>query len=141
MVLLQCLFQHPTEDYDFVAELDPSVLPRYYQNVGASPSGWASKAKYANSALASSVAPVLPGFDPAATLFADLRVSYLSPCSIDGHLISCHQSVYQDTALLFYDVLGGSSIGGVWQPMLKTPRPFRVLGGYSSIPASKVCFC
>ncbi|KAI1798486.1 Nrap protein [Ganoderma leucocontextum] len=113
------LFQHPTKDYDFIAELDPGALPRYYQNVGANPSGWASKAKYANASLASSVAPIFPGFDPAATLFADLR------------------SVYQDTALLFYDALGGSSIGGVWQPMLRTPRPFRVLGGYSSFPVSK----
>ncbi|PIL27250.1 hypothetical protein GSI_10394 [Ganoderma sinense ZZ0214-1] len=73
---LKCLFQHPTEDYDFVAELDPGVLSRYYQNVSANPSAWSSKTKYVNIALASSVAPVLPGFDPAATLFADLKVCY-----------------------------------------------------------------
>lgn len=76
-VLSQCLFQHPTEDYDFVAELEPGVLPRHYQNVGVDPSRWTSKAKYANTASTSPVAQILPGFDPAATLFADLMVGYI----------------------------------------------------------------
>nr|VWO97778.1 Ubiquitin-conjugating enzyme E2 2 [Ganoderma boninense] len=70
---LKRLFHHPTEDYDFIAELDPGVLSRYYQNISANPSAWSSKAKYANIAPASAAAPVLPGFDPAAALFADLQ--------------------------------------------------------------------
>ena len=45
--------------------------------------------------------------------------------------------MYEDAALLFFDVLGGNSIGVVWQPSLKNPRPFRVLSGYSSIPVSE----
>ncbi|TBU24395.1 Nrap protein [Dichomitus squalens] len=113
------LFQHPTEDYDFVAELNPAVLPRSYQSVEADPSIWAAKAQYANAGLANSTSSVLPGFDPAAALFRDLT------------------RVYEDTALLFYDVMGGAQVGGVWQPSLKNARPFRVLGGYSSLPVSK----
>ena len=35
--------------------------------------------------------------------------------------------------------MGGSKIGGVWHPNLKSARPFRVLGGYSSLPINKVC--
>jgi len=29
-------------------------------------------------------------------------------------------------------------IGAVWDPTLKEPRPFRVLGGFSSVPVKKV---
>ena len=45
--------------------------------------------------------------------------------------------MYQDTFKIFYDPLGGDRIGVVWDPTLKEPRPFRVLGGFSSTPARK----
>ena len=37
---------------------------------------------------------------------------------------------------LFYDPLGGDRFGLVWDPSLKQPRAFRVLGGFSSIPVA-----
>lgn len=48
------------------------------------------------------------------------------------------QRVYKDTFVLFHDPLGGDRYGAVWDPALKSPRPFRVLGGFSSIPAHRV---
>lgn len=49
-----------------------------------------------------------------------------------------HQHVYADTVLLFHDPFGGDRIGAVWQPNLQSARPFRALGGFSSIPSQKV---
>lgn len=40
--------------------------------------------------------------------------------------------------MLFHEQLGGHRFGGVWDPSLKAPRPFRVLGGFSSIPTAMV---
>ncbi|RDX41283.1 Nrap protein [Lentinus brumalis] len=113
------LFHHPTDDYDFVVELNLALSPRYYQNVDADASVWAAKGKYANALPKEPVSAVMPGFDPMTMFHDDLK------------------RTYEDTALLFYDVLGGSRIGGVWVPNLRTPRPFRVLGGFSSIPVPK----
>lgn len=48
------------------------------------------------------------------------------------------QRVYTDTFKLFYDPFGGDRYGAVWDPILKEPRPFRVLGGFNSIPVAKV---
>ena len=31
------------DDYDFVLELNPAVAPRYFQNIDADPTVWASK--------------------------------------------------------------------------------------------------
>lgn len=39
--------------------------------------------------------------------------------------------MYQDTFRIFYDPFGGDRFGIVWDPSLKQPRPFRVLGGFS----------
>lgn len=62
---------------------------------------------------------VRPGFDPAHMLFSDL------------------QRIYADTFVLFHDPCGGDIFGGVWDPSVKDkPRPFRVLGGFSSAPLS-----
>ncbi|KAL7284370.1 hypothetical protein ACG7TL_001660 [Trametes sanguinea] len=114
------IFHHPVDHYDFVVELNPAISPRYYQQLDADSSVWASKGKYANALSKDAPAATLPGFDPFAMLYDDLKF------------------VYADTVLLFYDPLGGNRIGAVWQPSLRTARPFRVLGGFSSMPASKV---
>ena len=45
--------------------------------------------------------------------------------------------MYKDTFVLFCDPLGGDRFGGVWDPTLKEPRPFRVMGGFSSIPVAR----
>ena len=42
--------------------------------------------------------------------------------------------MYGDNFALFYDPFGGRVIGGVWNPMLRAPRPHRVLLGFSPMP-------
>ncbi|KAH9829045.1 Nrap protein [Rhodofomes roseus] len=116
---VKTLFAHPTEHYDFIVELDPAVLPRYAQGVQADPAIWAKKGKYANARGDDGEAKLLPGFDPARAFHEDLK------------------RVYEHTFVLFHDPLGGHMFGGVWDPSLKVPRPFRVLGGYSSMPVAK----
>ena len=49
------------------------------------------------------------------------------------------QRIYTDTAKFFYDPLGGDRIGGIWDPSLTKPMPFRVLSRFSSTPALQVC--
>ncbi|TFY57330.1 hypothetical protein EVJ58_g7084 [Rhodofomes roseus] len=116
---VKTLFAHPTEHYDFIVELDPAVLPRYAQGVQAEPAIWAKKGKYANARGDDGEAKLLPGFDPARAFYEDLK------------------RVYEHTFVLFHDPLGGHMFGGVWDPSLKAPRPFRVLGGFSSMPVAK----
>ncbi|THG99128.1 hypothetical protein EW026_g3163 [Hermanssonia centrifuga] len=115
---VKTLFVHPTEHYDILMRLDPSALPRYYQNITADPSVW--KGKYANAMLNGESKDALkPGFDPAQLLFNDLK------------------RVYKDTLKIFHDPFGGNLFGAVWDPTLKEPRPFRVLGGFSSTSVRK----
>jgi U3 small nucleolar RNA-associated protein 22 len=46
---------------------------------------------------------------------------------------------YADTLKLFWDPYGGDRIGAVWDPSLQNPKPFRVFGGFNSVPVPKVC--
>ncbi|KIK63933.1 hypothetical protein GYMLUDRAFT_424118 [Collybiopsis luxurians FD-317 M1] len=111
-----CMFDHPTEDYNVIVKLDPSVIPRYHQHVlfdESKLSKWSNKQSTDNSG-----SQVRPGFDPARELYRDL------------------QSVYRDTFRIFYDYFGGTQFGIVWDPSLKEPSPFRVLSGFSFIPTS-----
>ena len=57
---------------------------------------------------------------------------------ISSHTVDSfvYQRVYRDTFVLFCEPLGGHWFGGVWDPSLKAPRPFRVLGGFSSTPTA-----
>ncbi|KAI0828573.1 Nrap protein [Trametes gibbosa] len=112
------MFHHPVDKYDFIIELNPALSTRTHQLVDADPSTWTSKGKYANAILNVSATPVMPVFDPLAMFYDDLV------------------SMYADTVLLFFDPHGGNRIGAVWQPNLRDTRPFRVLGGFSSIPSA-----
>ncbi|KAH0579235.1 hypothetical protein H2248_003386 [Termitomyces sp. 'cryptogamus'] len=112
---VQSMFIHPTSDYDFIVRLDAAQLPRYFHNVVIDPD-LLSRGKYANLQNNQSVRP---GFDPARLLFHDL------------------QRIYSHTFKIFYDQFGGDRFGIVWDPSLKEPRPFRVLGEFSSIPVRK----
>lgn len=56
------------------------------------------------------------GFDPARLFFKDL------------------QRIYANTFRIFWDPLGGDTFGAVWDPTLREPRSFKVLGGFSSAP-------
>ncbi|KAF8551603.1 hypothetical protein OG21DRAFT_1498995 [Imleria badia] len=103
-------------DYDIVIELDPTVLPRYHQNIDADESVW-SKSRVGH--LTEDDAVSRPGFDPARMLFDDL------------------QSMYSDTLKFFFDIYGGHRIGAIWLLSVSGIRPFRALGGFSSTPATE----
>ncbi|KAH9476209.1 Nucleolar protein 6 [Psilocybe cubensis] len=116
------MFIHPTDDYDFVLCLDPGVIPRYVHNVGVDVEVLLGRGgKYANRTREEEEESVrvMPGFDPARMYFDDL------------------QRIYMDTCKLFYDPLGGTQIGGVWDPTVREPRAFRVLGGFSCAPVKR----
>ncbi|KAF8269425.1 Nrap protein-domain-containing protein [Lactarius quietus] len=106
------MFVHPEDDYDFVVKLRPAVLPRYFQNVTADTAVWT---KSRNDGL-SGEAPARPGFDPAEKYLDDLT------------------RIYADTAKFFYDPLGGDRFGGIWDPSITKPLPFRVMNHFSSMP-------
>ena len=79
--MLQTLFVHPTEHYDFLVRLEHAALSRYHHNVAADASAIFGKSgKYANNRLAvasgESAGPLRPGFDPAQLLFDDLKVRH-----------------------------------------------------------------
>ncbi|KAJ6570241.1 Nrap protein [Mycena vulgaris] len=113
---VKSMFRHPTDDYDFLVRMDPTVLPRYAQNIDSS---LAAGGKYANLPRDDSTTVLRAGFDPARLLCDDL------------------QRVYADTFKIFYDPFGGDRFGAVWDPSVKDPRAFRVLGGFSSMPVKK----
>ncbi|KDQ16670.1 hypothetical protein BOTBODRAFT_30589 [Botryobasidium botryosum FD-172 SS1] len=116
---VQAMFNHPLDDYDFVIHMDPSVLPRYYQNVVADSSVWSSKTKYIN--LVPKDKPKEESqpkvdWDPGMLFFRDL------------------ERIYGDSMILFYDPLGGANIGGVWNPQMRQKKNFKVFLGFSSLP-------
>ncbi|KAF9462511.1 Nrap protein [Collybia nuda] len=115
---VKSLFVHPTDDYDIIVRLDHGSLPRYFHNVTVDASLLSRRGKYAN-LLEDPSGGIRPGFDPARMLFDDL------------------QRVYAHTFKIFFDPFGGDRFGVVWDPTLKQPRPFRVLGEFSSIPIKK----
>ena len=45
---LQSMFIHPTDDYDFIIQLDPMALTRYHHNVAADHNFPSKQGKYAN---------------------------------------------------------------------------------------------
>ena len=56
-------------------ELDPTLAPRYYQNIKAEPAVCILKSKYINAPIRHPGISVVPGFDPAAMLYDDITVS------------------------------------------------------------------
>ncbi|ESK98055.1 pre-rrna processing protein utp22 [Moniliophthora roreri MCA 2997] len=113
---VKSMFTHPTDDYNIILSLDRQRLPRYHQNINVDEQKLSKQGKNQNT----EGVIVRPGLDPAASLFRDL------------------QRIYADTFRVFHDPFGGDTIGVVWDSTLKNPRPFRVLGGFSSIPSSVI---
>lgn len=70
------MFIHPTDDYDFVLNLDPAVLPRYLHNVDVDADLLARRGKYANKTQEDEAVKPLPGFDPARMYSNDLQVRF-----------------------------------------------------------------
>ncbi|KAH8827847.1 Nrap protein [Flagelloscypha sp. PMI_526] len=112
----QTIFVHPTDDYNLILDLDPSVLPRYAQNVQPLVQ-YLSGSRFAN--LPAQERQVRTGCDPAQLFVDDLR------------------RVYDGTLKIFHDILGGNKVGIIWDPTLLNPRPFRVLGGYTTLPVEE----
>jgi U3 small nucleolar RNA-associated protein 22 len=74
------MFIHPTDDYDFIIQLDPMALTRYHHNVAADHSFLSKQGKSANQQQREVNTGVLPGFDPArAPVFRPAGMSFLSP--------------------------------------------------------------
>jgi U3 small nucleolar RNA-associated protein 22 len=76
------MFIHPTNDYDFLLQLDTSMLPRYLHNVTVDTNLLTKRGKYANKTQEQDAAKVLPGFDPARFFFNDLQVRLFFSLSI-----------------------------------------------------------
>lgn len=110
------LFVHPTEDYDFLLHLNTDAVTRYWEGIHPSPSVWTSG--YVNLDLhdVNKQNSVRVEFNPAEAFYRDL------------------QHTYSDVIEFFYDVYGGTVIGGTWHPDLGTPKQWKVYLGYSSSP-------
>jgi U3 small nucleolar RNA-associated protein 22 len=78
----QALFHHPLDGYDFVIHLEPSVIPRYAQNVLPDETVWNNALKHVN-VQANSKPNVLVGFDPAKELLEDLQVNFSIVCILN----------------------------------------------------------
>ena len=118
------------DGYDFVIHLEPSVLPRYAQNVLPDETVWSNALKHVN-VQANSRPGVLVGFDPAKELLEDLQVNFQNRMYFKTDSI---QRAYGDTIAFFYDFLGGTAIGCSWNPLVRQLKPFRALLGYTTKP-------
>ena len=78
--------------------------------------GKASKAKYRN-LPAPTTGAILAGLD------------------VGSEFVRLIESLYLDSMRLYYDGVGGTVIGGLFNPLLAKPRPFRVGLGFNSKPA------
>jgi hypothetical protein len=76
------------------------------------------------------------GAEFAQLLLVRRRLSLLPCLQSADHSLS--QSLFDDTLRLFYDAHGGSVICGLWNPSLRTARPFKTLLGFASRPAAAV---
>ena len=70
---IQPIFRHPTVDYNFLIELDPLAVSRYWQSLSAPSSMW-NPAQYANLAHDANDGLVRVAFNPAEMFFRDLQV-------------------------------------------------------------------
>lgn len=118
----------PTYDaYDFVIRLRPSVHMRYAEALSPDASAWLlprKKRSYANLDEAP-LRPSVYGSEPRAGL--DPVAEY----------VQLLQVLYAHAFTLFYDELGGTAVGGVWNKTLAKPHAFKVLLGHSSAPHTK----
>ncbi|KOS15490.1 hypothetical protein Malapachy_2735 [Malassezia pachydermatis] len=121
------LFTPAWDAYDFVIHLNPSVHMRYAESLSPDATHWLAPRKkraYANleeAPLRPSVygSEPRPGFDPV------------------QEYVMLLQTLYPDICTLFYDDMGGTAIGGIWNAAYTSPHPFKVLQGYSAQPHAK----
>jgi U3 small nucleolar RNA-associated protein 22 len=78
------MFIHPTDDYDFIIQLDRKILPRYAQNICFDESTFTRKgaSTYIN-LMETEKSTITAGLDPAELFRGDLMVSMFSPCGVN----------------------------------------------------------
>lgn len=90
------MFIHPTDDYDFVIHLQPSLITRYTQNLTSDPSVWGAVKKYANLTDPEPASvygeTVRLNFDPIAMLVGELEASKSSFMVAGISLLMLHWS-------------------------------------------------
>ena len=105
------MFKTPLADYDVLLLLRPDAVPARWKGVNfeaaAERPGGQKKFKNLAPAADASNTPRV-NFDPAQLLLGDLRKAF-------GHV-----------AKFYYDALGGTSIGVVWDSAATTAHPFKV---------------
>ena len=124
---IRALFAPAFDAYDFVIHIRPSVHMRYAEALAPDAGAWLQprkKRSYANLEDAP-LRPSVYGSEPRAGL--DPVAEY----------VQLLQQLYPDTFTLFYDELGGTAIGGLWNRALGKPHAFKVLLGHSSAPHAK----
>jgi len=116
------LFRTSLADYDVLIRLNPAEVPRAAQGIDYREGGAQSKKKRAYKNLAAvtkkKAADTLPlvEHNPVALFVKDLQKHY-------GHAAS-----------FFYDELGGTTIGVVWDPEAVSPHSFKVAYSQDSAP-------
>ena len=94
------MFLHSTDDYDFLIQLNPKVLTRYFHNINPDNNLLLKHrgGTYANKFHDEKDTGVLPGFDPARLLFDDLQVC----CNFLAFFISLILVIIFTHSLLFF---------------------------------------
>ncbi|GAO48189.1 Nrap protein [Saitoella complicata NRRL Y-17804] len=117
----QRIFATPTSDYNFLIHLNAECNPTAYKSVAVdAKSLLAGRTQQYKNTAANSIADVQVGFDPICRFLEEV------------------QATYGDSLLLFYDGLGGSVVGGLWNPLVLGAKPFKVNLGFSAEPISEV---
>ncbi|GAA5958223.1 hypothetical protein JCM21900_000151 [Sporobolomyces salmonicolor] len=121
-LVVEQLFSPPLGDYAFLIHLDASVIPRHFQSLAPEPRALSSRPR--SSVVAGSLMgeaaeenePIRLGWDPVADFVRQLN------------------RLYPSIFLLFYSGDGASTIGGIWNPSVEGPRPFKVGMGFPVTP-------
>lgn len=90
------MFLHSTDDYDFLVQLNPKVLPRYFHNINPDDNLLLKRGIYANKFHDEKDLAVLPGFDPARLLFDDLQVCFFLVISLSLVLVNSFSCVFSE---------------------------------------------
>ncbi|GAA5861600.1 hypothetical protein JCM3774_002641 [Rhodotorula dairenensis] len=116
------LFSAPLADYAFLIHLDPGVVPRHYQAVA--PESAVLFSRQRSAVLAGSLMGAAGSDDD------EIRIAW-DPVQ---DLVEQLQRNYGSLFLLFHSEHGSPTIGGIWNPALEAPRPFKVGLGFPIKP-------
>jgi U3 small nucleolar RNA-associated protein 22 len=113
--------------FDFVIHLEPAVVNRYLDHV-----------TFEEEMLEQSVHRVTKGKSETKSKYRNFALqdtpSVQAGLNVGREFFLLLESLYLDTMRLYYDPIGGIVIGGLFNPSLSKPRPFRVGLGFNSRP-------